>query len=98
MGTEYVKRERMDAIRDGIKSGELIGMPVFAYVHSGATIRAAETNPFNCPWDSGQSGFVYCTREAAKAAAGSARLTGRIKAQALAALVAQVEAFDGELN
>ena len=63
LGTEVVERERMDEIRDGIGSGKYIGLPIFAYVHDGATIRAGVS--FSCPWDSGQSGFVYCEREAA---------------------------------
>lgn len=57
LGTEHVSRDRLDEIAAGIEDGSLIGLPVFAYVHSGATI---STNPFSCPWDSGQSGFVYC--------------------------------------
>jgi hypothetical protein len=63
LGTEAVNHERMDEIRDGIEDGTYIGLPVFAYVHGGATIRAG--SGFSCPWDSGQSGFVYCDREQA---------------------------------
>jgi len=59
LGTESVGSERMKEIAHKIDSGEYIGMPVFAYVHSGGTIKAAYNNPFDCPWDSGQSGFVY---------------------------------------
>lgn len=58
LGTESVSEERMDEIRDKIASGEYLGLPVYAYVHSGATIRCGEA--FGDPWDSGQSGFVYC--------------------------------------
>lgn len=61
LGTEAVSHERMDEIRDGIQDGTYIGLPIFAYVHSGSTIRVG--SGFSCPWDSGQSGFVYCDRE-----------------------------------
>jgi hypothetical protein len=37
--------------------------PVYAYCHSGVTIRAGESNPFTCPWDSGLAGFAWTTRE-----------------------------------
>jgi len=60
LGTEAVSQERMDEIRGGIAGGSLVGIPVYAYVHSGASIR---TTPFSCPWDSGQSGFVYLTAQ-----------------------------------
>lgn len=36
-------------------------MPVYAYVHSGVTI---STSGFSCPWDSGQFGYAYITKDA----------------------------------
>lgn len=35
-------------------------LPVYMYDHSGITI---STRPFSCPWDSGQVGFIYVTKE-----------------------------------
>lgn len=44
------------------KGGVLLSL--FLYDHSGITMRATEgENPFSCPWDSGQVGFIYVTRE-----------------------------------
>jgi hypothetical protein len=37
--------------------------PLYLYDHSEITIR---TYPFDCPWDSGQVGFVFITRDTAK--------------------------------
>lgn len=37
-------------------------LPVFLYDHSGISIR---TEPFSCPWDSGQVGWIYCSNEKA---------------------------------
>ena len=34
--------------------------PLYLFRHSGDTI---STSPFSCPWDSGQCGFVYVTKE-----------------------------------
>lgn len=34
--------------------------PLYMYEHSGITI---STGPYSCPWDSGQIGFIYVTRE-----------------------------------
>jgi hypothetical protein len=59
LGTYAVSEEEMQEIAEGIKEGTLIGMPVYAYVHSGV---ALSTVPFHCRWDSGQSGYVYTTR------------------------------------
>lgn len=35
-------------------------LPVYLYEHSGMTI---STQPFSCPWDSGQVGFIYASTE-----------------------------------
>jgi hypothetical protein len=34
-------------------------LPLYLYDHSGISMSAA---PFNCPWDSGQVGFIYAER------------------------------------
>lgn len=38
-------------------------LPVYCYEHSGMTIK---TGPFGDPWDSGQVGVVFCTKERAR--------------------------------
>lgn len=35
-------------------------LPLYVYEHSGITIR---TGGFSCPWDSGQAGWIYTTKE-----------------------------------
>lgn len=35
-------------------------LPLFLYDHSGLTM---STREFSCPWDSGQVGFIYATKE-----------------------------------
>lgn len=62
LGNEPVSLGRFEQITKDINAGELIGLPVYAYVHSGETI---STQPFTCPFDSGRSGWVYCTLKAA---------------------------------
>ena len=62
LGTTAVSSEDMDEISLKIKQGELIGLPVYAYVHSGV---ALATTPFSCGFDSGLSGFIACSREEA---------------------------------
>lgn len=76
LGSEAVDQERMDEIAKGIESGKLIGLPVYAYVHSGV---ALSTGPFSCPWDSGQSGFVYETKETILEWYGKKRMTKQLR-------------------
>lgn len=35
-------------------------LPLYLYDHSGITI---STSPFSCSWDSGQVGWIFCTKE-----------------------------------
>lgn len=90
LGTEKVSVDRMHEIDEGIESGKLIGLPVYAYVHSGSTIA---TKPFSCAWDSGRSGWVYCTREKAIAEFGKKLLTKKVREAALKCLQGEVETF-----
>jgi hypothetical protein len=50
----------MDEISLKIRQGELFGLPVYVYVHSGV---ALATTPFSCGFDSGLSGFIACSHE-----------------------------------
>ena len=60
LGTEAVDSGRMRKINDDIATGELVGLPVYAYVHSGTQL---STTPFSCPFDSGPAGFIACSHE-----------------------------------
>ena len=63
LGTEAVDSGRMRKINDDIATGELVGLPVYAYVHSGTQLSTA---PFYCPFDSGPAGFIACSHEDVK--------------------------------
>ena len=104
LGTENVSKQRLDEIRDGIRSGKYVGTPVWAYVHSGATISTGKPlqggskkrlrmNPFHCPWDSGQSGFAYMTHEDALREWGKKRLSAQQKERAIEYIDGVVDAF-----
>ena len=39
-------------------------LPLYMYDHSGIAISVSRSEyPFNCPWDAGQVGFIFATRE-----------------------------------
>lgn len=81
-----------------VRDGEYIGLPVWAYVHSGATVRAALENPFGCPWDSGRSGWVYVTKERALKEYGRKLTSKKFLARVREQLVSEVEVFDMYLS
>lgn len=98
LGTKAVTHEEMRDIARQIEIGTLIGLPVYAYIHGDVKIRAADSNPFNCPWDSGQSGFVYATSEQVFREYGGKRMTKRIREAAKNLLRAEVETFSQYLE
>lgn len=98
LGSRGVSPEQMRAIEDGINSGKLIGLPVYAYVHSGIILKAANSNPFHCPWDSGQSGFIYTEPHTLRQFFGVQRLSKATKETAERIMRANVEEFSAYLN
>lgn len=46
-----------------IETYRMVRFPIYMYDHSGVTI---STSPFSCVWDSGQLGYIYCTKETMK--------------------------------
>lgn len=61
-------------------------LPVYMYDHGDL---AFSTSPFTCPWDSGQVGFIFTTREDVKQL-GIKRVTARTRIALELALAAQV--------
>jgi hypothetical protein len=78
-----------------ISEGAAVILPLYLYDHSGLTMR---TSPFSCPWDSGQVGFIYCTREDIKKNWNVRKPTGRYLARAKCLLQSEVEIYDQYLR
>ncbi len=68
-----------------------VGFRLYLYDHSGQTI---STTPFHCPWDSGQVGYIYTTKERMREWNGVKRVTDAIKERAAKSLLAEVKEFD----
>ena len=98
LGTRQISDEEFEHIGQSIAKGTLIGMPVFAYVHSGVMLKAAYANPFTCQWDSGRSGWVYTEAHTLRELLGVKRITQRVKERAYKLMHMQVEQFSAYLN
>lgn len=77
------------------RSKDVIALPLYLYDHSGITI---STEPFSCPWDSGKVGFIYITKEKARAEYGWKLITKKRRAKLLEYLKAEVETYDQYLT
>ena len=49
-----------DEVKNFLDENETISLNVYGYDHGGLTIK---TSPFSCPWDSGQLGVIFITKE-----------------------------------
>ncbi len=72
-----------------------IVLPLYIYDHGGVTMR---TVPFSCPWDSGQVGFIYITKEQACKEFGWKRISAKRKQQIIDYLRAEVDTYDSYLK
>jgi hypothetical protein len=66
-------------------------LPLYLFDHGGITI---STGKFSCPWDSGQVGFVYVTREKLLKEFGGKRVSKAMLKKAEAILEGEVETYD----
>ena len=83
------------AFRAEITGVNAVILPLFLYDHSGITMN---TTGFSCPWDSGQVGFIYVTKDRACAEFGAERLTQKIRDKVVEILRAEVAAYDAFLT
>lgn len=72
--------------------------PFYAYIHGGIVIRAGESNPFHCEWDSGFAGFAYITRESVRKLMGWEVITKKRKAELESYMLQDVEMYNSYLQ
>lgn len=86
-----------DAMERSIKYREnvVVIAPLYLYDHSGITIN---TTGFNCPWDSGQVGFVFITKKEARKWFGWKRITKERKEKLKERLLSDVKEYDNYLT
>lgn len=70
-------------------------LPVYMLDHSGITI---STSPFSCPWDSGQVGFIWISKEKARAEYGWRVISKKRKEQLQGYLMGEIETLDEYLT
>lgn len=76
-------------------SEKYIVMPLYLMDHSGL---AMQTTSFNDPWDSGQVGWVYVSKEDVLKAFGAEKMTGALRKKAEDVLRGEVAEYDAYLR
>ena len=73
----------------------LIAIPVFMYDHSGLWIN---TTGFSCPWDSGQVGYIYISKEKVRREYSCKRITKKLKNMIREILCSEVDLYNDYLS
>ena len=84
----------IDVANKAMKQGDVV-LPLYMYDHSGITI---SLNPFSCPWDSGQVGFVIIRKEKLLQEFGYKKFTQALKDKALKLAQGEVDTYDKYLR
>jgi hypothetical protein len=77
------------------KRKDVISLPLYLYDHSGITIR---TIPFTCPWDSGQVGIIFVTKEKIRKEYMVKRVTKKVIKKVFKSLESEVKVYDNYLR
>lgn len=72
-----------------------IALPIYLYDHSGITIN---TTGFSCPWDSGQVGYIYVTKEKVRKEYSVKRISSKLEAKVEDILRNEIKTFDHYLT
>ena len=70
-------------------------LPVYLYDHSGLTV---STEPFSCPWDSGQVGFILISKEKALEVSLRQKMSKKLQEWSERYLKASLEEYDQYLR
>ena len=73
----------------------LIAIPVFMYDHSGLWIN---TTGFSCPWDSGQIGYIYISKEKVRREYSCKRISKKLKKMIREMLCSEVDLYNDYLS
>lgn len=92
LGDETAYQEEMETLSN---NPDYISLPVYVYIHSGI---AMNTNGFSCPWDSGQSGIIYVSKEEVRKVYGVKAITKSVREKVENVLRSEIKEFSAYLN
>lgn len=86
----YDGQKCIEALEQEKEKGDIV-LPLYIYEHGGITI---SLNPFSCPWDSGQVGFVLIPRKKMLEEFGKKIFTKGLKERAMKIAEGEVKTLD----
>ena len=84
------RRVDSEEITKTLARKDVVSLPVYAYIHSGTCLN---TTGYSCPWDSGQSGIIFVTKEQIRKEYSCKIVTKKIREKVLSVLRSEVETY-----
>ena len=84
-----------DELIEYVNRDDVIALPLFLYEHGGITMRVG---PFYEPWDSGQVGYIYITKEDIRKEYSVKRISPKLLKMVTEVLNGEVETYDQYLR
>lgn len=98
LGDEQPKCD-VDEWLEDIEDRIAVLLPLYLYDHGSISISTGNSRwPFNCPWDSGQVGWVYVTKEQLREEYGVERISKKTLEKATGVLVCEVGIYSQYLS
>jgi hypothetical protein len=93
-------KKEMDAadLQDALKSKDIISLPIYMYEHSGIALSTKLVYPFNDPWDAGEIGVIYATKDRIRKHFGVKRISKKLLNQIPVYLDAEVETYNNYVS
>ena len=85
----------IEEVQEIADSEDYISLPVYMYDHSGITIN---TTGFSCPWDSGQLGIIFVSKEKVREEYGVKRISSSLYKRIEGYLKGEVDTYDQYLR
>jgi len=88
----------VETLQKLVKEPDVIALPLYLYDHGGISMRTNRSYPFDCPWDSGQVGYIWVTREEVRRTYKVERISPKLLDRVIGFLGWEVEVYDQHLR
>jgi len=95
LGDKHDFKEPKDFLDSNECKNASVILPLYLYDHSGITMN---TTGFSCPWDSGQVGWIYVTKEKVREEFKCKRISKKLQGLVKNALIVEVKEYDSYIS
>jgi len=91
---EWLNAYEEDDTRFKLNPEIAVILPLFLYDHSDISMSTGRSYPFDCPWDAGQVGYIFVTKDQVRKEYSCKHITKKVLALATSCLQGEVETYN----